>query len=50
VLPGRNKLIVDVDGKGKRQLLAIDSGTLRLLLPADASAAQPPPQPPVPRD
>jgi len=50
VLPGRNKLIVDVDGKGKRQLLTIDSGTLRLLLPADASAAQPPPQPPIPRD
>ena len=33
VLPGRNKLIVDTSGKGRRQILTIDSQTLKLLLP-----------------
>ena len=40
VLPGRNKLILETNGKGKRQLLTIDSQSLRLLMP-NLEQAQP---------
>jgi membrane protease subunit HflK len=33
VLPGRNKVILDTSGKGRRQLLTIDSQSLKVLLP-----------------
>ncbi len=52
VLPGRNKLILDTNGKGRRQLLTIDSQSLKLLLPeiAPQPGAQAAPQPVFPRD
>jgi Cu+-exporting ATPase len=48
VLPGRYKLIIDVSGKGKRQLLTIDSSTLKLLMPDTSAPVLAPPL--VPRD
>ncbi len=48
-LAGRNKLIVDTKGKGKRQLLTIDSQSLRLLLP-NAEQPQAPEALPLPKE
>jgi len=50
VLPGRNKLILETNGKGKRQLLTVDSQTLRVLLPNLEQQTQPVQQNLVPRD
>jgi HflK protein len=50
VLPGRNKLILETNGKGKRQLLTIDSQSLRVLLPNLDQQAQPVPPNLIPRD
>ncbi len=44
VLPGRNKVILDTKGKGKRQLLTLDSQSLKLLLPNLEQQAQPAPR------
>ena len=50
VLPGRNKLILETDGKGKRQLLTVDSQSLRVLMPNLEQQTQPMPQSSVPKD
>jgi HflK protein len=42
VLPGRSKLILDVKGKGKRQLMTLDSQTLKVLLPTLEEQTSPP--------
>jgi Cu+-exporting ATPase len=51
VLPGRSKLILDMKGKGKRQLMTLDSQTLKLLLPSLEEQPTPPTPPNLgPRD
>jgi len=50
VLPGRNKLILETNGKGKRQLLTVDSQSLRVLTPNLEQPMPPAPQNVVPRD
>jgi HflK protein len=50
VLPGRNKLILETNGKGKRQLLTVDSQSLRVLMPNLEQQTQPVPQSLVPKD
>ncbi len=51
VLPGRNKLILETNGKGKRQLLAVDAQSLKLLLPGlEQQPPQQSPPTPFPKD